>query len=969
MESLKVVSFNCQSVRKNAEIVKCLMLSHDIVLLQETLLTDTDLNFCADLNNDFDYAATPSSQNLFAEYQGRPSGGLVILWRKKISFFVYPILISKRIMCLNLVIADKTYHLINVYMPCDYRNQESLLCYQNILAELAEFIDSDAMGELIIVGDFNCDPFKGRFYRYLLDFVKNFKLSIADSMLPIDSFTYISAAHQSATSWLDHVLVSNNDSIENVNIRYGDTIVDHIPVSFHLLIPIYSVSRPDDVIINTNIIRSFVQWDKVTDDDVMLYDVDLEILLSNYINEAFLCSNINCTVQQHRDNLDQASSYLIDCIKNSSRHLKSLDSCDKFKQVPGWNDHVKSHFLVARDKFLVWKNNGKIRSGKYYDEMVESRSIFKKALKYCKNNELNIKKEKLATSYNKNKTQFWRKVKEIKNNVNSSNHISCIDKLSDPKDIVNRFNNIYKEILNDPLCRTKPNNINYECNPIGDNKLKEKIYIYQVKNAINKLSIGIGHDGVHSNHLKIGDGTVCLFLSRLYSSFMSHGYVPKNLLKGEIRPIIKNKLNSKNDSNNYRPVMNSSNIFKVFEYCLQGRLEKYLRLNSRQFGFRKHTSCNMANLVLKETVNTYHTAKTNVHAAFLDLSKAFDKVNHAVLIDKLSNAGMSDVFVRLYKNILNNQYVYVVFNDIVGELWKIENGVRQGGINSPLLFNFYINDILNAISELNVGCNLSYYRINIIGYADDLALIAPSGKGLQIMINVVVFMLTKLCLSLNVSKSVTMIFKAKKFKKYPLKPTIHINGTDLKIVNEFQYLGTIISDNGLIGKDIERCTSSFLKQFHSIFRKFYFTNWDVLKFLFESHATSFYGCELWYDLQGSKREFHALEVHYHRAIKKMLGLPGWESNHYACAIAELPIFKHFIHRRTISFLFNVIRSESPCIAPLRSYYMHRSEILHVIKFNCRELYDIENVLVNDFDAIKARISFVQAREKSVWGGF
>ena len=120
------------------------------------------------------------------------------------------------------------------------------------------------------------------------------------------------------------------------------------------------------------------------------------------------------------------------------------------------------------------------------------------------------------------------------------------------------------------------------------------------------------------------------FISNLFSSFLAHGHVPKEMLRGVIRPIVKDHLGKADDYNNYRPIMISSNCLKIFEYCILGHLQHNLMPDHRQFGFRKHTSTVIAAAVLKETVNSYTTKGSKVYAAFIDMSKAFDKVNHHI---------------------------------------------------------------------------------------------------------------------------------------------------------------------------------------------------------------------------------------------------------------------------------------------------------------------------------------------------
>ena len=95
-----------------------------------------------------------------------------------------------------------------------------------------------------------------------------------------------------------------------------------------------------------------------------------------------------------------------------------------------------------------------------------------------------------------------------------------------------------------------------------------------------------------------------------------------------------------------------------------------------------------------------------------------------------------------------------------------------------------------------------------------------------------------------------------------------------------------------------------------MYHKFSYLNSNILKFLFQTYCMSFYGCELWFNLHGSKNKFGNLTKSYHRAIKKILGFFTWDSNHKACEKAGLPIFVHLVNKRIINFLFSLLNSEA-----------------------------------------------------------
>ena len=98
-------------------------------------------------------------------------------------------------------------------------------------------------------------------------------------------------------------------------------------------------------------------------------------------------------------------------------HITNNTNSKNFKAVPGWNENCKLLYLIAREKYKIWNNYGRIRYGDIYDDMKSSRSDFRHALKLCKLNEKKIKQAKLCNSFkDKSKKSFWKDINILKNN-------------------------------------------------------------------------------------------------------------------------------------------------------------------------------------------------------------------------------------------------------------------------------------------------------------------------------------------------------------------------------------------------------------------------------------------------------------------------------------------------------------------------------------------------------------------------
>ena len=230
---LNVISYNCQSAKANSEVIAKLLKECDILLLQETFLLDINKHILDNIDADFSTAHTSAVRKI-DQFYGRSSGGLAILWRKTCKMKVFPVYYNDRIMGIKIEFGEISYLLINIYLNCDYGSIESLIDYKDNLAKLANFINSEIYDEVLIAGDFNCDPSKGRFFSELEAFssIYDFKFSSIENLDP-NSFTFVNRNQVCGTSWLDHVITSNDQIVDNFSVLYGYSFEDHIPIKFN----------------------------------------------------------------------------------------------------------------------------------------------------------------------------------------------------------------------------------------------------------------------------------------------------------------------------------------------------------------------------------------------------------------------------------------------------------------------------------------------------------------------------------------------------------------------------------------------------------------------------------------------------------------------------------------------------------------------------------------------------------------
>ena len=683
-------------------------------------------------------------------------------------------------------------------------------------------------------------------------------------------------------------------------------------------------------------------------------------------NDLFYCRDFVCQNPDHKRAISQLYSYLIDSLLESTDIL-SATKRKVFKKVPGWKIFCKEKYLHARTNFLNWKNSGMSRVSPEYNLMKNSRAEFRAALQQCRENEDYIRESQMVNAYeNKDFKTFWRQVCVKRNFLSTS-----VDGKTEKNEISAIFEEKFFDILDDESCQTKLDSYReklVKLKNIGQDGPKPlMIFFDKVKTSISKLNTAIDNDNIHTNHLKIATDNCILFITNLFNSMIQHCHVPKRMLCGEIRPIIKDKFGNSTDSNNFRPVMISSNFLKLFEYCIQPSLSHAFMLHDNQFGFREGTSTLMTTTVVKEVIHRYHENKSTVFAAFLDLSKGFDRVNHYTLLQYIFNSNLNDSLKLILNEFLVNQTAYVSYGDYHSDIHVIGNGVRQGGINSPLLFNFYLSFMMDDICKSKIGCQLALKSYSAIAYADDITLLAPSQSALQELLNMIARHLDCLDLKINALKTKIMVLDCRKTLGQRNLYKFYVNGSVLEVVENIKYLGVILNADGCYKKDIERVTKSFLRQSFACMHKFSNFPTHIRLFMFRTYCMSFYGSELWTDSRGCSLALSSLKISFHKSVKRLQNLPFRSSSHEACISAGLFTLEHIINVKKLSFGMLLRNTNSPCIRPIKNYLLNSSNWMKSLRILGNDSYNIPDILWCDRAAVHSRMSYLFMREPRYQG--
>lgn len=962
--NIRLCTFNCCSLRKNVDLVRCLAGSdYDIILLQETFVTEDKLGLLDFIDENYDcfgVAATFSERSLIS-CAGRPEGGMAVLCKKDSSFTVNKVILETNFIILNILVGNFSIILVNVYLNSDVWEVSTLNKYLQTLSAFDDIISDMNFDSIYFIGDFNADPHSGRAWHNLSNFMSRNSLKCFDVVsLDADTYSFIGYGN-SQSRWLDHIVGTEHSNVKVTRIRILNDVngSDHLPVECTLSFKSANCKNNGYKSFTRSDANTCINWDKLKDSDFVKINSDVNGLLKKVnTRPTFCCETTGCRRKEHLRWIDSLYYTLIMILTIvSQQYSKNCVKKDKFRVIPGWNRRVKQLHKTAREAFLSWVRTGKQINTTHHHNMLTTRKLFKNALNDAKINEHNEVCQSIAEKFsNKNFREFWKDVRKQKCCIKDAN---VIDGENRSKKIVNIFANNFFQ--GQQAVNNEKENIfirKFKRKWVNNKKMHMRISAVTLKKLILSLNPGVGHDGLHSLFLKKASDELLDYIVVFLNACFTHCYLPRELLKGVITPVVKDKKKNITESTNYRPVMQSSCILKIFETHVLNILSEKIFFNNRQFGFCCGLSTSDACFLLKEVTHEYIKGKDSCYVTFIDFSKAFDKVDHFILGQKLLDRDIPVDIIYIVMCYLRNQYAKVVWKDASSDYCLIQDGVRQGGILSPFLFKLYIDDIIQNISEMNEGCTLGMHKVNILAYADDLVLIARSISDMDKLYSNLCNMIQDCNLVINKNKTKVLIFHKSSSKVMP--SVIRLLDDELEVVKYYNYLGHIIESNLQDNKDVELRLNKFYSSTNSLFRNFKNVNIDTLLYLFNSYCMPVYGLCLWRYETFRKCIFKTFEVAYSNFLKRLVNVPSYASSHVTAEVCSQLLLKHHVSLLKVRFYKRLTHSQSSLIR-LNLPFLINGYFIDDFTHNFKNIYNV-NVRQFDTDVIKSRISWVQRHE-------
>ena len=870
------------------------MSNTDILMLQEHCLFKSCIEKLKKLNAYADVIGTsPMDESVTLE--GRPHGGCAILYKSNLHCKISPVSCKHIRLCgVTLTINEGTFLILNAYMPCDsgLRNAD-YDDYNDVLHEVCQIIHTVNPLYVLFGGDLNTDLRRRTPYvTALRQFCENNEMSACiekcSNSIP---YTYIGPR---STSVIDHIVLSNAlvEKVISYDVIDCTLYSDHVPLKIILDFDLTMFE------VQERVHKCRTAWHKATSAQCNDYQLKLQTLLEqiDVTKDVFSCKNFNCT--KHIDDLCvMYQSVLNACLCAADECIPktgvSSSSHKGRRVVPGWNQHVND----LKKESLMWHHNWK-SCGRPHDGYVAemrrlSRAKYHKACKDVLRKADVMQMEKMAHAISENKTRdLWKEVRKIKGRSNFAP--GNIDGCTDNTEIADLFGKKYMDLYNSvPYDENDMNDIkNIVLNRIhNESKVTYCVTVQDVSNAIKQLKSGKsdGEEGLQSDHVIHAPHLFTVLLTAIINCMLVHGTSPETMITGVMVPIPKSK-GQICKSDNYRAITLSSIIGKVVDLIILVKESHSLMSSDLQFGFKPGVSTTQCTFAMNETIRYYNYKRNSVYVALLDATKAFDKVNYCKMFKKLLHRNVSPIVLRLLINMYTKQKLKVKWSQFVSETFVVSNGVKQGGVLSPVLFSVYIDDLLLKLKRSGLGCRIGNSYAGCLSYADDLTLIAPTKKALQNMIYMCEEYARDFDVTFNGSKSVFMVFKGNACKEQSCYVTV--NGITVSKSAQTMHLGHMVSScdrNSMIKTAI----GQFWKQFNVLISDFGHIDPFYTCKLFKQYCCSFYGAPLW-----SFQFQNDICIAWRKALRKLWRLhPQTHGDLLAiisdCIPLEISLYKRF----------------------------------------------------------------------------
>ena len=487
--------------------------------------------------------------------------------------------------------------------------------------------------------------------------------------------------------------------------------------------------------------------------------------------------------------------------------------------------------------------------------------------------------ERVTRTYKENKKMFWAEVnaeRKVKEKLGMSIKDVNGNLLHEESEVKSRWNEYFCNLLNVENGREAM---------IGERRMYEvgaqhviDISVDDVRKAIKKLKNGKspGVDGITSEMLRYGGDCMVEWLTRVCRVCLDEGRVPDDWIRAVIVPIYKGK-GDKCECKNYRGISLLSIPGKVYGRVV---IEKVRELTERlvgeeQGGFRQGRGCVDQIFVMNQLSEKYVSKGKSLHVAYIDLEKAYDRVDREAMWRVLEMYGVNGRLLQAVKSFYVESKACVRICRQESEWFNVRVGLRQGCVMSPWLFNVFLDGVMKEVKERvgDVGASLWDERRNCewkvawVMYADDTAFVADSVTELQRLIEAFGVVCQERKLSVNVDKSKVMKISGSADES---EMNVILDDKRMEEVQKYRYLGTDVANDGRMHEEISHRITEARKAagaLGSLWKRRNICR-EAKVGMFEGivEPSLMYGSEVWVLNKSERKKIEAVEMNCLRSI-------------------------------------------------------------------------------------------------------
>jgi hypothetical protein len=524
-----------------------------------------------------------------------------------------------------------------------------------------------------------------------------------------------------------------------------------------------------------------------------------------------------------------------------------------------------------------------------------------------------MKRAKMKTFFNKmvecnkNTKQIWKAINQL---TNKSRQPQPTISLS-PQTLNEHFTTVKERVITvDTSGENNLDRLQTFCHSkvVRQTKNIPLMTVTDVYKALNQLkqTNTRGLDGIDNKILKISAAVISDSLTYIYNLCITKSYFPFFFKQAKVIPLYKS--GPTNDPNNYRPISILSSLSKPIERHIHSHLLNHLMhndlLNQNQSGFRPNHSCHTAltSMVEKWSDNINDNKLNGV--LFIDFAKAFDVIDHGLLLRKLNYYHLSSDCISFLNSFISARHQSVCVNALLSDQLPVHYGVPQGSVLGPLLFSIYVNDL-----PLNISNQCEMFADDTTVHATETTTEALSAS-LQKSAQELQTWTQMNHMSINPVKTEVMLVTTRQKRQVlpaPLPPISVCNQT-IKEVQSHTLLGVTIDNNLSWHDHISKISKTIAKKSYQLTRIKHFLNSQSRKLFYSAHIQSSidYASTLWDS--ASANAMKPLQRVQKRAIKAVLLKTKIHNEDYR-SIEILPLQKRLQYNKLL-FMSKILSGRS-----------------------------------------------------------